>query len=87
MREHLEPPHEPCVQGRAGRPASLPQSVVERIRLEYARGRALAEIARGLNEDDVPTAHHGRQWWPSTVRSVLLRSDALQSSGTGAQVA
>jgi len=74
LHEHLEPPREPGERGAAGRPPSLPQSIVERIRLEYARGRGLAEIARALNEDEVPTAHGGRQWWPSTVRAVLVRS-------------
>jgi hypothetical protein len=29
---------------------------------------------RALNQDGVPTAHGGRQWWPSTVRAVLIRS-------------
>jgi hypothetical protein len=74
LQEHLEPPREPGERGTAGRPPSLPGRVVERIRLEYARGRGLAEIARALNEDEVPTAHGGRQWWPSTVRAVLVRS-------------
>lgn len=59
---------------RGGRPVVLPRSVVDRIRLEYARGRGLAEIARGLTGDSVPTAHGARQWWPSTVRAVLLRT-------------
>lgn len=58
----------------AGRPQTLPRSVVERIRLEYARGRGLSEIARALNAEGVPTAHGGRKWWPSTVRAVLVRS-------------
>lgn len=74
LRVHLEPPREPGEQGTPGRPPSLPRRVVERIRLEYARGRGLAEIARALNQDGVPTAHGGRQWWPSTVRGVLVRS-------------
>ena len=74
LREHLEPPREAGKRGSAGRPPSLPRRVVERIRLEYARGRGLAEIARQLNEDKVPTAHGGLQWWPSTVRAVLVRS-------------
>ena len=74
LREHLEPPREAGTRGSAGRPPSLPRRVVERIRLEYARGRGLSEIARQLNEDKVPTAHGGRQWWPSTVRAVLVRS-------------
>ena len=30
-------------------------------------------IARELNADQVPTAHNGAQWWPSTVRAVLRR--------------
>lgn len=73
LREHLEPPHEPGEHGTAGRPPTLPRRVVERIRLEYARGHGLAEIARTLNQDGVPTAHGGRQWWPSTIRAVLIR--------------
>jgi hypothetical protein len=74
IREHLEPAREPGDRGVPGRPPALSHRVVERIRLEYARGRGLAEIARQLNEDGVPTAHGGRQWWPSTVRAVLVRS-------------
>jgi Recombinase len=76
LREHLEPPHDTGDRGTPGRRPSLPRQVVDRIRLEYARGRGLAEIARQLNEDAVPTAHGGRQWWPSTVRAVLVRSAA-----------
>lgn len=45
-----------------------------------------AEIARGLNRDDVPTGQAGRQWWRSTVRAVLLRSSQGGSARTeGAQ--
>lgn len=80
LREHLEPPHEPREHGIAGRPPTLPRPVVERIRLEYARGRSLAEIARALNDDGVPTAHDGRQWWRSTVRAVLVRSTQIASA-------
>jgi Recombinase len=72
--EHLEPARERGERGTAGRPPTLPQRVVERIRLAYARGHGLADIARELNDDGVPTAHGGRQWWPSTVRAVLVRS-------------
>jgi len=57
----------------AGRPLSLPGLVVTRIRLEHVRGRSLGEIARTLNAEKIPTGHGGRQWWASTVRSVLLR--------------
>lgn len=57
-----------------GRRPSIPSDVVGRIRAEQAKGRSLAAIARGLNADGVPTAQEGRQWWPSTVRSVLVRA-------------
>ena len=81
VHEHLKPGHPPVGHGSAGRPPSLPEAVVERVRLEYARGRSLGEIASGLTEDGVPTAHGGRRWWPSTVRAVLLRaSRALNGS-------
>ena len=80
LREHLEPPHEQGERGSAGRPPTLGRRVVERIRLQYARGDGLAAIARDLNNDGVPTAHGGRQWWPSTVRAVLVRSSPLSSN-------
>ena len=80
LREHLKPPREPGERGAPGRPPTLPRQIIERIHLEYARGRGLAEIARALNAERVPTAHGGRQWWPSTVRAVLVRSTPLPSA-------
>lgn len=67
---------------RSGRPAVLPAELVERIGAEHAAGKTLAEIARDLNASETPTAHGGRQWWPSTVRAVLRRpsSPAVASS-------
>jgi Recombinase len=73
LRNHREAARSRPARRSTGRPATLPRSVVERIRLEYARGRSLAEIARALTGEGVPTAHGGRQWWPSTVRAVLVR--------------
>ncbi len=60
---------------RAGRKPILPADVVSRILHESARGVSLAEIARRLDRDGIPTAQGGRQWWPSTVRVVLSRSE------------
>jgi DNA invertase Pin-like site-specific DNA recombinase len=60
---------------RLGRPRSLPEEVVDRIRSERADGATLSAIAEGLNEDAAATAHGGQQWWPSTVRAVLRRSE------------
>jgi DNA invertase Pin-like site-specific DNA recombinase len=56
---------------RLGRPVSLPVAVSERIVAERKAGHSLAAIAASLNEEQVPTAQGGRQWWPSTVRAVL----------------
>ncbi len=61
-------------RGRPGRKPGLPDEVVARIQRERASGKGLAEIARGLNIDEVGTAQGGRQWWASTVRSVLVRA-------------
>jgi hypothetical protein len=83
LREHLEPGRPRPAPRPAGRPAVLPAAVVDRIRLEYARGRTLGEIARGLTTDAVPTAHGGRNWWPSTVRAVLVRSSPFPTAEAG----
>ena len=56
---------------RLGRPVSLPPDVRERIVSARKAGHSLAAIADMLNEEQVPTAQGGRQWWPSTVRAVL----------------
>lgn len=65
--------------GRPGRKAGLSAEVVARMRDEYARGKSLGAIAHDLNIDGVPTAQGGRQWWPSTVRAVLMRKPGLRS--------
>jgi len=65
----------------SGRPAVLPPELVERIRAEHAAGKSLAEIAHDLNANGTPTAHGGRQWWPSTVRSVVGRAGPSASAG------
>lgn len=62
----------------AGRPTSVTPQVTERIRREHAEGKSLAEIARRLSSDGVPTAHGGQRWWPSTIRSILLRHPPAQ---------
>jgi hypothetical protein len=60
----------------SGRPRVLAPEVVERIRAESAAGTSLAQIARDLDSAGTPTAHGGKRWWPSTVRSVVSRSSA-----------
>jgi hypothetical protein len=70
-----------------GRKTGLPPETLIRIQGEHARGKSLGEIARRLNTDGVETSQGGRQWWPSTVRSVLVRSrlpEATQASAESA---
>lgn len=74
VKEHTETGRPRAAPRPAGRPAVLPTSLVDRIRSEYASGETLGEIARALTADRVPTAHGGRQWWPSTVRAILARA-------------
>ena len=75
---------EPRIEQRraesSGRRSALAPEVVARIRREHARGATLGEIARGLNHDGIPTGQGGRQWWPSTVRAVLVRSEFYWSA-------
>ena len=70
-------------QARAARPGRKPGLTVEvvaRIRDEHAQAKSLGAIARDLNSDGVPTAQGGRQWWPSTIRAVLVREDRPESA-------
>ena len=69
---------------RAGRKPRVPSELVARIRSEHASGRSLGQIARELNAEGARTAQGGRQWWPSTVRSVLARSRRPEPSQSGA---
>jgi hypothetical protein len=57
----------------SGRKPSVPPKVLARIRVARAGGRSYRQIAADLNASGTPTAHGGRQWWPSTVRTVLDR--------------
>jgi hypothetical protein len=61
-------------RARPGRPPAVGPEVVARIRRERAGGSSFGEIARGLSAEEVPTAHGGVRWWPSSVRAVLQRS-------------
>jgi hypothetical protein len=63
-----------------GRKPSVPPRVVTRIRAARAAGRSFRQIAAELNASGAPTARGGRQWWPSTVRGVLLRLSPLDSA-------
>ena len=59
---------------RLGRPPTVPEVVVRRIRRQRERGDTFRKIAADLNEAGVPTAQGGAQWYAATVRHVLLRT-------------
>jgi len=59
---------------RLGRPPSIDEAIVERIMAESREGVSMAEIARRLTSQAVPTARGGRTWYPSTVQTVLRRT-------------
>jgi Recombinase len=81
VAERRRPPTQAArLTGKRGRPAAVSPELVARIRAEHAAEKSLGQIARGLNDDGVRTAQGGRRWWPSTVRTVLLRSRPLASA-------
>ena len=86
VHENLDAGRPRGARGPAGRPPTLPETIVDRVRLDYARGRTLGEIARALTAEGVPTAHGGRRWWPSTVRAVLLRAGSQRRDGVESSV-
>jgi len=74
LAERTEPARPRRPRPSRGRPAAVPDELVERIRAEHQDGKTLGQIARELNAAGVQTAQGGRRWWPSTVRSILLRT-------------
>jgi hypothetical protein len=70
--ERRQPPRESARGPRPpGRPSVHTPELIERICAERSAGKSLAQIARDLNAEGTPTAHGGRQWWPSTVRALV----------------
>lgn len=69
-RGTARPRLEPATRGR--KPV-VPAEIFERIHRERSAGKSLRQIADDLNAGRIPTAHGGKQWWPSTVRGVLQR--------------
>jgi DNA invertase Pin-like site-specific DNA recombinase len=59
---------------RLGRPPTVPDDIRRRIAEERRAGRTFQAIADALNRDRVPTAHGGKAWYPSTVRSIASTS-------------
>jgi DNA invertase Pin-like site-specific DNA recombinase len=60
---------------RLGRPPTISQYAIDRIRREQTAGNSLAAISNGLNADRIPTAQGGRRWYPATIRYTLNRAN------------
>lgn len=56
---------------KLGRPRTMPDEIVERIRRQKGEGLSLVAIARGLDADGIPTARGGARWYASTVKAVV----------------
>jgi DNA invertase Pin-like site-specific DNA recombinase len=63
---------------RVGRPRQIPADVRKRIVREFKAHGSLSAVARGLNEDGVPTAQGGSTWRANTVRAVLLQEGVIK---------
>lgn len=63
---------------KLGRPSTLSADIVERIVKSRKGGATWAAIADDLNEEGVPTAQGGKQWYPATVRHVANTAEARQ---------
>src|SRR4051794_3480599 len=74
LAERTEPARPRRPRPPRGRPAAVSDELAKRIRAEHQEGKTLGQIARDLNASGVQTAQGGRRWWPSTVRSILLRT-------------
>jgi len=61
---------------RLGRPLALPGDVRSRILAAHHAGSGWSAIARQLNEEEIPTAHGGAKWHPSTVRAVVMSAES-----------
>jgi DNA invertase Pin-like site-specific DNA recombinase len=61
---------------RLGRPPSVSPEIRARVVAERAAGRTFRRIARGLNDDAVPTAHGGERWHGETIRRVVQQERA-----------
>jgi DNA invertase Pin-like site-specific DNA recombinase len=55
---------------RAGQAPILSDDIRQRIHRDHEAGKSLAQIARDLNAEGVPTAKGGK-WWPMTVSQIV----------------
>jgi Recombinase len=75
VKERRRPPRPRARKRPARQRPATSEDVAGRILADRQAGKSLGQIARELNAAGVPTAQGGAQWWPSTVRVVLRRSE------------
>jgi DNA invertase Pin-like site-specific DNA recombinase len=63
-----------------GRPRTIDEGIVKRIKRERKRGQSFAAIAEQLNAEGVATGQGGRRWYPATVRNLALRLQTKPSA-------
>lgn len=58
---------------KLGRPVTLSSELVSEIVALRSSGKTLQAIADYLNANEVPNAHKGLKWYPSTIKNTLER--------------
>jgi len=58
---------------KLGRPVTLSSELVSEIVTLRSSGKTLQAIADYLNANEVPNAHKGLKWYPSTIKNTLER--------------
>lgn len=58
---------------KLGRPVTLSSELVSEIVALRSSGKTLQAIADHLNANEVPNAHKGLKWYPSTIKNTLER--------------
>jgi DNA invertase Pin-like site-specific DNA recombinase len=56
---------------KVGRPTAVPADVRQFITKARGEGYSLASIADTLTKKQIPTAHGGIKWYPSTIKAIL----------------
>jgi DNA invertase Pin-like site-specific DNA recombinase len=58
------------LKGPIGRPQSLTDQAIQRILHDRQAGLSFGKIAKNLTDEQIPTAHGGQAWYPSTIKRI-----------------
>lgn len=79
-RENFEDSDQRTPRANRGAPLQIPADIRRRIHSEHVAGRSYRAIARGLNEEGVPTVR-AKSWYPATIRKVVLAASQTAQDG------